>query len=106
AAVCGHEGGSGYSTHGGGRPPRPKNIPGLKEESPTWPGTFKLAESNPPNRMRLPCEERPRSRLKIPQVRCQKSATTTISVLSSPVPALIQASHSPISLEAPMFEFP
>src|SRR6185312_3699180 len=72
----------------------------------TWPGTFKLPESNPPNRMKLPLEERSRSRLKIPPVRSQKSATTTISVLSSPVPALIQASHSPISLDAPMFEFP
>src|SRR6266498_3885169 len=47
-----------------------------------------------------------RWRLKTPLRRCQKSATTTISVLSSPVPAFNHAFHSPISLDAPRFVFP
>src|SRR6266404_4970289 len=72
---------------------------------PMRPGSFPLRLSNPPQGTLKALLEMSRSRLKMPPVRSQKSAMTTMSVLSSPVPALSHASHSPMSLDAPKFVF-
>ena len=105
-AAFGAECGSGELTPNCVGPAGAKNILGSSRRPCTRPGSLPLRASKPPKGIKKPLEEMSRSRLNTPPRRCQKSAITTMSVLSSPVPALIHASHSPISLEAPMFVFP
>src|SRR5262249_61229229 len=106
AFAFGAECGSGELTPNCVGPIGGKNILGSSRKLPTRPGKLPLRLSGPPKGTKNPLEEMSRSQLNRPLRRSQKSAITTMSVLSSPVPALIHASHSPISLEAPRFVFP